>query len=375
MDQDRNGQENNSSSPPDSLPRAEALNPVQARFFSVIFILSILLLCWVLWPFWQILIFAFLLAGIFRPIYTWLRRWLSPWLSSLLTCGLVVLIVFVPLTFCIGALSTETFNLYRLVRDANLLANLQQFLQNNTLAQEVQEVLAGLGINFAPGDLTGTLSTIAGRVGLFLYNQASLWAGGIMSFVLQFFILILVVFFLLIDMERLLQFMMRLSPLPRAQNDLLLRKFMEIAGAILVVNGLSGLLQGALGGIYFAILGLPSPILWASVMAVLAFLPIFGIGLILIPTSGILLVGGHFGQALITIIFYIVLSFTVEYLLKPKFVGEHVKMHALLVFLAILGGMAMFGVLGIIYGPLIATGFLTLSELYLNVYRTTLKKC
>jgi predicted PurR-regulated permease PerM len=129
-----------------------------------------------------------------------------------------------------------------------------------------------------------------------------------------------------------------------------------------------------LGGVYFAILGLPSPILWGSVMAVLAFLPIFGIGLILVPASVILLVEGYFGQAVITFVFYIVLSFTVEYLLKPKFVGDHVKMHTLLVFLAILGGMAMFGVLGIIYGPLIATGFLTLSELYLNVYRTTLEK-
>ena len=105
-------------------------------------------------------------------------------------------------------------------------------------------------------------------------------------------------------------------------------------------------------------------------MAVLAFLPIFGIGLVLIPTSVILLVGGHLGEAVMTFIFYVVLSFTVEYLLKPKFVGDHVKMHTLLVFLAILGGMSLFGVLGIIYGPLIVTAFLTLSDLYLNEYRT-----
>ena len=278
--------------------QAGALNPVQARFFSVIFILSILLLGWVLWPFWQLLIFAFLLAGIFRPIYTWLGRWLSPWLASLLTCILIVLIVFVPLTFCIIALSTETLNLYQLVKDTNLLAKLQQFLQNNTLALEVQGILAGLGINFDPGDLTGTLSGFAGTVGLFLYNQASFWAGNIMSFVLQFIVLIMVAYFLLIDMDRLLRFLMRLSPLPQAQNDLLLRKFMDIAGAILVVNGISGVIQGVIAGAYFALLGLPSPVLWGSVMGVLAFLPIFGIGLVLVPTAFIFLVGGHLLLAL-----------------------------------------------------------------------------
>lgn len=374
MDQDRNKQEQSNSQPLESPLRTGTLGPVQARFFSVIFILSILLLGWVLWPFWQLLIFAFLLAGIFRPIYSWLGCWLSPWLASLLTCILIVLIVFVPLTFCIIALSTETFSLYQLVKDTNLLAKLQQFLQNNTLALEVQGILAGLGINFDSGDLTGILSRFAGSAGLFLYNQASFWAGNIMSFVLQFIVLIMVAYFLLIDMERLLRFLMRLSPLPQAQNDLLLRKFMDIAGAILVVNGISGVIQGIIAGVYFAILGLPSPILWGSVMGVLAFLPIFGIGLVLIPTSFIFLVSGKLLLALVTLVFYMCLSYSVEYLLKPKLVGSRVQMHMLLVFLAILGGMALFGFLGIIYGPLIATAFLTLSELYLTVYRTGVEK-
>ncbi|MFA5719159.1 MAG: AI-2E family transporter [Desulfobulbaceae bacterium] len=347
-------------------------NQIQARFFWVIFILSMLLLVWVLWPFWQLLIFAFLLTGIFRPLYSWLCRWMSPWMGSLLTCGLIVLIVFVPLTLCIGALSTETLNLYRDVKDVNLLYKLQQYIQNNTLIQEAQQVLAGWGINFEPADLSRTLSRFAGTVGLFIYSQASVWAANIMSFVLQFMILILVVYFLLIDIERLLKFIMMLSPLPDDQNELLIKKFIEIAGAILVVNGVSGVIQGVIAGGYFYLLGLPSPVLWGSVMAVLAFLPIFGIGLVLIPTTFIFLVGGKLLLALSTLGFYMLLSYTVEYLFKPKLVGDRIQMHMLLVFLAILGGMALFGFLGIIYGPLIATAFLTLSSLYLKVYGVVL---
>jgi len=347
------------------------LNPAQARFFFFIFILSILLLGWVLWPFWQLLILAFLLAGIFRPIYSKLLQWMSSWLASFLTCILIILIVFIPLTFCIGALSTETLNLYQLIKDTNLLITVQEFFQNNTLMRQAQEVLAGFGINIDPTDLTGTLSKIAGIIGLFIYNQASVWAGNIMSFGLQFCILILVVYFLLIEIDRMLLFLVKLSPLPDDQDELLLKKFMEIAGAILVVNCVSGLFQGLLGGVFFSILGLKSPVLWGSVMAVFAFLPIFGIGFVLIPTTIILLVSGSVGQAVMTFMFYVILSFTVEYLLKPKFVGAHVKMHTLLVFLAILGGMSVFGVLGIIYGPLIVTGFLTLSDLYMNIYKIT----
>ena len=239
MQHESDAQDNMETGLPQQCPPEEGSSrTVQARFFFVIFILSILLLGLVLWPFWQFLVLAFLLAGIFRPIYMWLTRWMSPWLASVLTCGLIVLIVFVPLTFCIGALSTETLNLYQFGKDAKLLLKLQQFIQNNTLVLEAQEVLAGVGINFDPTDLTGTLSKIAGNIGLIFYNQASIWAGNIMGFVLDFCILILVVYFLLIEIDRLLIFLMKLSPLPDEQDELLLKKFMEIAGAILVVNGL-----------------------------------------------------------------------------------------------------------------------------------------
>ncbi len=348
------------------------LTPVQAKFFTVIFLLSTLMLGWVLWPFGQFLILAFLLAGIFTPIYNWLSRWVSSWMASCLTCGLITLIVFIPLTFCAGALSSEALNLYHLGKDSNVLLKLPQVIQNNTWVQQVQEILVGYGVNFEPPDIAELVSNISKTVGMFIYNQASAWAANIMSFAWQFCILILVVFFLLIEMDKLVAFLTKLSPLPDNQNRLLMHKFMQIAGVILVGNGLSGLFQGTLGGIFFALLGLKSPVLWGAVMAVVAFLPIFGIGLVLLPTAIILLLNGLVTKALITVLFYVVLSFSVEYLVKPKFVGSQVNMHTLLVFLAIIGGMSLFGVLGIIYGPLIVTAFLTLSDMYLNEYSVVL---
>ncbi len=104
--------------------------------------------------------------------------------------------------------------------------------------------------------------------------------------------MILVIFFLLMDQPKLIDYMVRLSPLPEDENYLLIKKFHEIANAILKGNGICGLIQGILGGAVFSIMDLNSPLLWGSVMAILAFLPIFGIGLVMIPTAIFLIAEG-----------------------------------------------------------------------------------
>ncbi len=359
---------------PATTPAGRRPNAVQSWYFLFVFLAAILLLARVLWPFWAILILSLLLTGIFYPFYAFLKRALPPWLSSLATCFLIVLLVYIPLFFCIVTLSSEAFNLYQLARDSNVPLMLQHFLQNNTMVRQAQDILAGYGINFEPSQAIGVLSEMGTKAGLFLYSKASTWAANIMNFVAQFFIMIISIFFLLIDRDKLTIFIRRLSPLPESQDELLIQKFQEIAGVVLIGNGISGLFQGTMAGLLFAVMGLKSPVLWGGVMAILAFLPIFGIGLILIPTSLFLFFGGHTTQAVIVFVFYLCLSFSVEYLVKPKLVSSQVEMHTLLVFLAIIGGMSVFGVLGIIYGPLAVTAFLTLSEIYCKEYHPYLER-
>ena len=88
----------------------------------------------------------------------------------------------------------------------------------------------------------------------------------------------------------------------------------------------------------------------------------------MIPAAIILMVNDKVGQGVFLFIFYLILSLSVEYIFKPKLVGNQVKMHTLLVFLSIIGGLSVYGVLGIIYGPLIVTAFLTLTDIYLKKY-------
>jgi len=341
---------------------------MRVRYFLLVFLVALFFLGRVLYPFWSILVLSFLLSSLFRPIYLFLNRKLPPTAASVLTCMLITAIVFVPLVFFVGALSNEALTFYQWGRDSRIWLKVQMMIQESTAIAHIQEYLREVGFDFKPVQITDSLAYLVKMGGLMLYNQASGWAANIAQFFFMFIMMILIIFFLLIDLPKLLEYLIKLSPLPDDEDRLLLDKFEEIATAVLKGNGICGLIQGVLGGVMFSLMGLNSPLLWGFIMGILAFLPIFGIGLVLIPTSIILAFNDRLTAGIFMFLFYIALSFPVEYLIKPKLVGNQVQMHTLLVFLSIIGGLAVYGVLGIIYGPLIVTAFLTLSEIYLKKY-------
>lgn len=341
---------------------------MRIHYFILVFLLSTFFLGRILWPFWSIMVLSFILSSLFRPVYVFFNRRFSESLASIITCFLIVIIVFVPIFFFISALSNEALSLYNWGRDAKIGTTLQALTQKSEIVGQIQTYLESFGLDFQPAQISETITSVAKQGGLFLYNQARSWAANIMQFVFMFFMMILVIFFLLIDLDKLLSFIIKLSPLPDDEDRLLLAKFEEIANAILKGNGICGLIQGTIGGAVFAIMGLNSPILWGGLMVILAFLPIFGIGMVMVPAALILALNDRMSAGIFLFFFYLVLSFSMEYGVKPKMVGNQVKMHTLLVFLAIIGGINVYGILGIIYGPLIITAFMTLSDIYLKKY-------
>lgn len=348
-------------------------SPMVLVYFLALLLLATLLMGWLLWPFLSIIILSYLLASIFEPVYTFLHKRLSANFSSLITCTLIVLLIFVPLFFFVGALSAEAYDLFQMTKGANLAEKFRTFVEDSALLARLKTALEGYGIHVKFAELGAELSRFGTTIALFVYNQASAWAANILHFVFQFFMMLLIIFFLLIDRNRLLAYLTNLSPLPEDHERRLIGKFEQISRAILIGNGICGVIQGAIGGIVFAFWGFSSPVLWGVLMGVLAFLPIVGIGLVLGPAAIILLLQGKIAQGIAMGLFYMFLSFSVEYLLKPKLVGGQVKMHTLLVFLAIIGGLQLLGIMGIIYGPLIATGFLTLAEIYMANYDSCVK--
>ncbi len=341
-------------------------------FFLACFLISIFLLGWLLWPFLSIIIIAAVVSGIFSPLYRLIIRsgMVRPAIASFLTCCVIFCILFIPIAFFVGILSKEAYDLYLAAKDAIISPQISALMEGSKVLEFTNNVLANFNFQITVEELNTYMSEIVKFVGFFLYNQARSIASNMLAFFINFFLMLLVIYYLLVDGGRLVSFIVDLSPLPNNQDQILLKKFKDMAGAILIGNGAGGLIQGLAGGVVFSIFGLPSPFLWGVIMGLLAFLPIIGIGIVFIPAAIYLFLKGRVAASIFFIVFYVVLSGGVEYLFKPKLVGQRVKMHTLLVFLAIIGGLKLFGILGIVYGPLVITAFLTLTDIYRSNYQT-----
>ena len=337
--------------------------------FLIYFIISIFFLGWLLWPFVSTIILAAVVTGVFIPVYRYFNRKCKPSLASILTCIVIFFVIFIPIVSFVGILSKEAYDMYLMAKGAVLSDNIQNLLQGSMVLEKANLILSNFNINITGEELNKAISEVGRIVGLFLYEQARAITSNILQFLVNFFFMLLIIFYLLIDRQRLLSFLVDLSPLPDDQDEKLFQKFKDMAGAILIGNGLGGLIQGTLGGIVFAIFGLKSPFLWGVIMGLMAFLPILGIGIIFIPAAIYLFLVGRIAAGIFFIVFYVILSGGIEYIFKPRLVGHRVQMHTLLVFLSIIGGLKLFGILGIIYGPLIVTAFLTLTDIYKTSYQ------
>jgi len=142
----------------------------------------------------------------------------------------------------------------------------------------------------------------------------------------------------------------------------------------LVFNGICGIIQGVLAAVGFWIVGIQSLLLWTVLMILLAFIPLLGISLIYIPACIYLLIMGKYFYAAFLFIYCTLVALLTENWFKPAFMGKHVEMNSLLVFFSIIGGMSVFGMAGIFYGPLVISLFLTMAKLYKRKYQTLLQK-
>ena len=333
-------------------------------FFLALFLISLFMLGRLIWPFISIIIIAAVVTGIFNPVYNRLARKTNESVASFLTCVLIFFILFVPIVFFVGILSKEAYDFYLMAKSAALGNQVKEMMAEARIFERANMALSHVDIELTGEDFNKAVSEAGKVVGFFVYEQASAIASNVFAFLVNFFLMLIVIYFLLIDGGKLISFIMDLSPLPADQDEQLITKFKESAGAIMIGNGLGGLTQGIAGGALFMFFGLSSPFLWGVIMGLLAFLPIVGIGAVFIPVSLMFMIKGRIGVGLFFLAFYLILSGIIEYVFKPKLVGSRIKMHALLVFLSIIGGLKLFGILGIIYGPLVAAGFLTLTDIY-----------
>lgn len=340
-------------------------------FFFFLLVVSLGALGYLFSPFTADVILALVFAALTLPLY---RRVLvlvqRPWLASALVSALIVVTVAVPTTFLVASLSAEAAAVFESTRQSVTPEWVQEALFGDSrVAEYLRDAGEAVGYEITPDVVRDAISAAAGTVVGFIYSQVNSLLGDILSALLHFVIIVAMVFYLLIDGSRLKRYVFHLSPLPDHHEELLAQKFGDVGRAILFGNGIGSVLQGFLGGVAMWAVGLPSAVLWGTVMSIFAFLPLVGISVVVIPATIYLAVVGKPAVAVGFFVFCVGEGLIIENVVKTRLIGSHMQMHDLLIFLSILGGIIGFGLMGILYGPLLVTLFLTLAELYQQHYK------
>lgn len=310
-------------------------------------ILTVLLLygCYrVARPFLTALTLAIAIAVAAFPLHRWIsRRLKARWLAAAASLLLVMIVIVAPAFFIGQQVAREVAKGVDQIR-ANLTPeNWEKFQRDHprvgTIVDRIErEVNLRDTLQQAAGAVSGTaLSVVKGSV----------------HGVVQLFIVFFFLFFFFRDWERALGAVRSVLPLTDREVD----KLFEVVGDTInaVFNGMLfvALAQGTLGGLMFWWLGLPAPILWGAVMAALSFLPMLGTGIVWVPAAAFLALQGHWVKAAILIGWGLLAIGLVDNFMYPTLVGKKIRLHMIAVFIALLGGIMLFGFAGIILGPLL----------------------
>ena len=168
-------------------------------FFLAVFTISCLLMGWLLWPFISVIILAIVVTGLFIPVYNLLGRKFNATISSLLTCGLIFFVLFLPLSFFVGVLANEAWDLYLTARGALQSKPIMELLEKSDIFETLNQFLARFKIKVTGEQLNSAIAEIGRVVGLFLYEQARSITTNVLKFIVNFFFMLLIIFYLLID--------------------------------------------------------------------------------------------------------------------------------------------------------------------------------
>ena len=308
-------------------------------------------LCWqMIVPFIPALTWALALVIAAQPLRSKLIGRMRPTMVSLLTIAVILFAVGIPALLLSQQIIQES------VRGQYVLREMirQDFLSKSLLKYPWLSALwnwTALQVDLSEA-VHQVATTVGGTVG-------PLFAGSFRA-VSELLTSIFILFFFLRDQETILRSVSRLLPLKPIEIDQIFKSISLAIYAAVYGRLVIGFLQGFLGGLVFWFVGLPAPVFWGSLMAVLSILPVVGAFIVWAPAAVFLLMTGAWGQALGVVLWGVLVIHPVDNILYPILVGERLGLHALVLFVAFLGGLIIFGPPGLILGPAIIAGALGL---------------
>ena len=309
---------------------------------------------------------AIFMAGLFSAMVSPIHQWLTPRLggrenlASALTIVGIVCLVLIPLSLLIGVVVGQAVSVGQsvtpwvesFVHEPGVLTDYIEkipFYQEILPYRDMILAKAGQAVGMISNLLINSLSSMTKMTVKALFNVV---------------IMLYVMFYFLTMGDVLLGKILYYLPLADHDEERLLHRFTSVAGATMKSTLIIGLLQGGLCGLAFSLAGIQGAVFWGTVMAVMSIIPAFGTAIIWGPALVILALAGNFTEVIILAVICGAVAGNLDNLLRPRLVGKDTEMHDLYVLFGTLGGITLFGILGIIIGPIISALFITIWEIY-----------
>ena len=316
-------------SEPSSTPPPGAESRAGRYFLLTLFVLALVAFIWVIKIFLLHIVVAAVFATLFYPLQRRLAGWLKgrQGLAAAFSTLVILLALLIPISFVMNLVIRQAIDVY------------------HTFQPKVQQMLQ-------EGD-TGPLGE--------LKKVKTQMTFGV---IVDLFIVLFTIFYFLRDGRQILGRIQNLLPLSDTNKQLLASRFAAISRATVKGTLVIALIQGTLGGLTLLIFGFDNWLLWGVVMVVLAALPMVGTGLVLIPSGIYRIVSGDVWQGVAVILVSVLVVSTIDNFLRPRLVGRDVQMHDLLILFSTIGGIAVFGIMGFIIGPMVVALFLTILDIF-----------
>lgn len=351
------------------------LNKLPAYFLFIMMAVVIYFLFEVMRPFITAILLSTIVATVTYPLYSKILKLLGgreAW-ASLITCTVVVLAIVIPFSIFMVALVAQIIELVVVAVDW-VKQFLQEFDFQSVLSWSEGNVIYDMMGNYADEvenivtsnvqSLLKALTDSAAFISKFTAEQSLALFNAVFVVLFNLVIMFFILFFFYKDGKKIVDRLMNIAPMPFEHEKEILKKFAEVSRATIVGTILTASAQGIIAWIGFLIVGLENAFLWATAVSLFSLVPVVGTGMVWWPLGGVLLLAGDYFGGIFVWIWGLALIGTIDNVLRVIFVGSSVRLNVLLTFFAIFGGILAFGVIGIIFGPMLVVMFLTLLHIY-----------
>ena len=324
-------------------------------------------------PFLPALVWAAILASVFHPLFSALaRRLRHPRWASALTCILVTVVIVVPALFLLLTLAKQSVSAYRVLEEHLAGAGPPSFELVRKTFPYRWFLAKSRSLGLPEPDVGVVITKGIGSVSAFLVSRSAAIFAGITHSVITFLVMILALYYLLLRGPDMLRELRQLSLLRPEYGDRILEKFQAIALATFGGSLATAVIHGAADGIIFWIFDLPSPLLWGAVMAFLSLVPVVGTALVWVPLVVYYLLKGAVVRGLLLLASFGAVAGIVDNVVKPILIRRGTEVDSIWILLSVVGGVAVFGLLGLFLGPFLISLLLVLVDIYKVEFRSEL---